>query len=366
MKYFNVIHVITTIERGGAELQLLTLAQEQIKLGYKVRVLFLKGSPDLKIKFQTAGVSVDGSQISRNPLKAILQIRRNITSDTNLVHAHLPRAEILTRLALLRKNVPFVVSRHNAEPFVPLMPGLVSRTISRFVISRTNLVVAISATVKEFLSINGEVLTNSKIRIVHYGYSRQESSHVLPRKSVKDTNVLQFIAVGRLVHQKNYPFMFASLAMAAEKGLHFRLSILGSGKLSQPLKQILKDSHLETRIEWLGKQENVIDFMKHSDALLITSHYEGFGLVLLEAMQAALPIIAPRHSTFPEILGASYPGLFEPNDEISMAQNLLLLKKPSYFEEASSKSLLRLEDFSPNRMANSMNQCYKEASSRNY
>ena len=52
----KVTHLITTIERGGAEKQLLTLASEQVQSGLNVVVLYLKGKPDLRNEFEAAGL----------------------------------------------------------------------------------------------------------------------------------------------------------------------------------------------------------------------------------------------------------------------------------------------------------------------
>jgi hypothetical protein len=54
----NIVHLITTICRGGAETQLLTLVREQIKLGHKVSIYYLKGEPELELDFASAGASV--------------------------------------------------------------------------------------------------------------------------------------------------------------------------------------------------------------------------------------------------------------------------------------------------------------------
>ena len=54
----KVLHVITTINRGGAENQLLVLVREQIKSGMEVSVLYLKGDPELEQDFSNAGAKV--------------------------------------------------------------------------------------------------------------------------------------------------------------------------------------------------------------------------------------------------------------------------------------------------------------------
>ena len=59
MNATRIIHLITTIEFGGAENQLLVLAKNQIKQGFEVEVFYLKGEPELKTRFEQAGVKVN-------------------------------------------------------------------------------------------------------------------------------------------------------------------------------------------------------------------------------------------------------------------------------------------------------------------
>ena len=57
----KVTHLITTIERGGAEKQLLTLASEQVQSGLKAEVFFLKGKPDLKNEFENTAMEMNSA-----------------------------------------------------------------------------------------------------------------------------------------------------------------------------------------------------------------------------------------------------------------------------------------------------------------
>ena len=67
----KVTHLITTIERGGAEKQLLTLATEQVQAGLEVVVLYLKGKPDLRNEFKAAGVEVNNLLVGKSFTKQI-------------------------------------------------------------------------------------------------------------------------------------------------------------------------------------------------------------------------------------------------------------------------------------------------------
>ena len=64
----KIVHLITTIERGGAEKQLLTLVREQVKAGFDIEILYLKGNPELKNKFESFGcfvLDVDGHNLPK-------------------------------------------------------------------------------------------------------------------------------------------------------------------------------------------------------------------------------------------------------------------------------------------------------------
>ena len=112
----SILHVITTIDRGGAENHLLELARVQVKTGHKVTVAYLKGAAEQKENFQSAGIEV--IQGGKSFFAQFAKIHKLARSGLYpIVHAHLPQAE----LACL--GIPnHIISRHNTEPFVPGVP----------------------------------------------------------------------------------------------------------------------------------------------------------------------------------------------------------------------------------------------------
>ena len=67
----HIIHLITTIENGGAEKQLMILASEQVRLGNKVKVIYLKGRPDLRDQMTAQGIDVCSYIANKNFLRQI-------------------------------------------------------------------------------------------------------------------------------------------------------------------------------------------------------------------------------------------------------------------------------------------------------
>jgi hypothetical protein len=92
-----VLHVITTICRGGAENQLLTLIREQVSTGRKVNLIFLKGQPELMGELRQMGVEVHPEFSLLSPFAQVLSIRGFLKGKDVLVHGHLPRAELIAR-----------------------------------------------------------------------------------------------------------------------------------------------------------------------------------------------------------------------------------------------------------------------------
>ena len=100
----KVIHLITTIERGGAENQLLILVREQIEKDLDVEVFYLKGKPELEDSFLKLGARVNSLLANKNFLTQILLFRRFINRSNFLVHTHLAQAELLASIICKREK----------------------------------------------------------------------------------------------------------------------------------------------------------------------------------------------------------------------------------------------------------------------
>jgi glycosyltransferase involved in cell wall biosynthesis len=99
------------------------------------------------------------------------------------------------------------------------------------------------------------------------------------------------VTAGRLAEAKNLPLLVESLrALAGRRP--FRAWILGQGDLEADLRTRLRAAGLEHRVSLLGFQPNPFKFMAGADVFVLTSKYEGFGNVLIEAMASGVPVVA--------------------------------------------------------------------------
>jgi len=359
----KVVHVITTIERGGAENAVLALSKEQVRNGYEVVVVPLKGVLELENEFILAGASVDASLLGHAFSSQIIMFRKKY-NESFLFHGHLPRAELLLRLCKSRSS--FFITRHNVEPFFPGAPSFVSRLLSRFVTNRSKSVVAISNAVLQFLNSSKEISRNTQSLVIYYGYSRKcKDKRKQNQESGLSDSTLRMGTISRLTPQKNLNMLIQLGAQLKAMNRTFLIQIVGAGTDKSLLESKVKEIGLENEILFLGKQRDVMPFLQEQDVFVLTSNYEGFGLVLLEAMDANLPVIASRNSAIPEVLGECHPGLFNAGDSESLLKTLICaLQTSSTYEEIMRIQSAQLDFFSMEKYFFTHHELYTQSKTK--
>ena len=183
MKSKKIIHLITTIERGGAEKQLLTLVREQIKSGLGVEVFYLKGTPELKQEFENCGANVNQTLLKKSFIQQVFTLRKHLNQDQTPVHAHLPKSELLASLSCSKGL--FIFTRHNSEAFWPGAPKILSNLLSRFVAKRSVSGVCISDAVKDYVIQRGELSKKYDLKTIYYGYEKIEQLDTTALSEIK-------------------------------------------------------------------------------------------------------------------------------------------------------------------------------------
>jgi glycosyltransferase involved in cell wall biosynthesis len=303
----KVLHVITTLERGGAEKAVAALAGEQVLRYAEVTLLPLKGKLDLAELCFELGIKVDTSLVNLSPIKQLFHLRRRINR-FDVVHAHLPRAEL--QLAVVCKPKTFLVTRHNSEIFFPKGGRLLSTIISRWITRKSSAVIAISNTVKSFLLEKTELGKEAHCVVIHYGIHLKKKLE--PQRVLSDP--IKIGTISRLVPQKNIPFLIDLVELLLVENRNVDLEIVGEGQLRNQILEGIDARNLVTRVRLLGKTSKIDEFLSGLDIFILASRYEGFGLVLLEAMSCSIPVMAPNIEIMREVLGEDHPGLYRPGD----------------------------------------------------
>lgn len=165
---------------------------------------------------------------------------------------------------------------------------------------------------------------------------------------VDDSQILNLtrpiiISVGRLVYQKNFDQLIRSFAILKKSVSDANLLLLGEGILKDQLVELTKELNVSDCVHFLGFVENPYKYLRFSDVFVLSSLFEGFGNVLVEALSLGLPIVSTDCSGGPhEILDNGKYGMLVPvNDEIAMAEAIIETLK----SKVDSELLIRRSDY---------------------
>ncbi len=143
-----------------------------------------------------------------------------------------------------------------------------------------------------------------------------------------DENTI-FLAAGRLTNQKNFEYLIEEFSKFYFENKNSRLVILGEGEEMKKLKNLINEKKLNNTIYLLGKVDNVLRYMKDSDAFILSSKWEEMGFVIIEAALSNLFIISSNCPNGPsEFLNYGKDGiLFENNQKNALYQSLVKYNK---------------------------------------
>lgn len=366
----RILHVITTINRGGAENHLVDLVTGLLAAGAEVCVAYLKGDSYWTNKLASSGCLVVPLGLHRygdvTPLVRLGKLMREFQPD--IVHAHMPPAELYSRLAIsiFGCSGRFVISKHNDEPFYP---GLGHRLLGRLVLRGAKRVIAISGAVNAYVEANlspfpGQVTT------VHYGIDPASYRSIEPEvvsgvradwKIPAGAHVIGTVA--RFVPQKALHVLLSAYAdYRSRASRESRLVLVGRGPLESDLKQLAVSLGIEHAIVWAGFREDIQAVMCAFDCFALTSQYEGFGLVLLEAMAAGRPIVATAVSAIPEVVEDEVTGILcSKGDVEALSRAFSRLAEPELQSSFGNAGALRVEKrFSIDSMVRKTMSIYQE------
>jgi glycosyltransferase involved in cell wall biosynthesis len=354
------LHIITTLDPGGAEKQLLELTRAMKRKGETVAVLYLKGTGTLVPFFLQCGIPTQKITELIKAIRLILDLNKR---GRFIVHGHLPRAELLATLVSLLVRQPLCLSKHNTEPFYRDANKFVSNFLARIVNRHAKKIICISMQVKKFLIKSQEISNGSidKLEVIYYGIRNETKVPNLSNNQRNNCAVFKLMTACRLVDQKNPEILIESVAEICSKGLEVQLDIFGEGHKLERLKEMCFSLGLpEEIIRFRGVTRNLEREFKFYDAFVLATYYEGFGLVALEAAANGLPVLVSRIPVMQEIWAneALFFNNDSPEELSSHLANLILY--PDALEELRLKSCSRASRFNIDQTASKVLELYSE------
>jgi glycosyltransferase involved in cell wall biosynthesis len=239
----------------------------------------------------------------------------------------------------------FTAASANHKLLTPL-----KKCVANYIYPRSSVIIAVCKGVKEGLVKDFNV-SGDKIKVIYNGLDLNEirrlAEEPVSHPWFNDKTQPVLISIGRLYKQKGYPYLLRAFSIA-RKIIPCRLIILGKGEERSSLEQLSSDLGISDSVCFLGFQENPYKFLSRSDVFVLSSLWEGFGYVIVEAMVCGIPVISTKCPSGPdEIISDKLDGiLVPPANEGALAEAIIsLLRNSELRAELSIKGQKRAEYF---------------------
>lgn len=364
----SVFEIIADSSLTGAPRHLLTLLSGINRHKFVVSVICPPGplvTEIKKLKFPVFQVPMSG-RADINAVNAVKKLLRKY--DPDIVHTHGQRAGLIGRLAARDLPIKKVHTEHTytyqfrlANPLLHWGHLNATKVLDRW----TDQVIAVSNAVKKFM-IETQLTKPNKVITIYNGISPKSAKIAEPdvekfrhKFGLTKTDIV-IGTVGSLNPAKDTATLVQAFARVADKWLKAKLVIIGTGPLKRELTNLVKKLKLEDKVIFAGVVDDILPALNAFNLFVLPSLSEAFGLTLLEAMKAEVPIVASRVGGIPEIITNKLNGiLVEPKQPKKLAAAILnLINDKRLQRKLVGNYPTTLKKFSDSTMVRAVEQIY--------
>ncbi|MED6316137.1 MAG: glycosyltransferase [Pseudomonadota bacterium] len=318
----KILFVITGLGMGGAEHVVSNLADELVKRNHEVKIAYLTGEVLVAPKSSEVEVVPIGVNSAKDFAKAYIKLRSLVKDfKPDVVHSHMFHSNILSRLLRLTANIPKVVNTAHSNNEGGKSRMLAYRLTDRLADISTNVSkdAVESYIAKKATKPNRMIPIPNGIDTNKFSFSSIDRARL--RKELNIENEKMILCVGRLDKPKDYPNLFSAIVLLKESRQDFKVFIVGAGPLKKELEGRIEILNIKDYVSFLGMRRDVNDLMSASDVYVMSSEWEGFGLVVAEAMACERLVVATDCGGVGEVVGSN-GFLIEPKNSTLLAQEL--------------------------------------------
>jgi glycosyltransferase involved in cell wall biosynthesis len=342
----RVAHVHRIRGIGGSERHLLTLLPALAERGVDVVFVGLDDPRSDPSDFYDA-LRVPALRLPSDPLilpRLIASLRADV------VHTHLVHADVFGGIAAKLRGARLVSTKHNDDPFRVGAFRYVERGLAR----AADRIVTITESLRRF-TVDQVGVPEAKVETIHYGLDGLPEPWGENPPDDVPAGARILLSTSRLVPQKGVDQAVRALPELPNDVV---LVVLGEGPERSALEQLAHELGVWERLFLPGRVPDVASWLRRASVYVHPARWEGFGLGVLEAMHAGLPVVATSVSSLPELVVDGETGLLVPRDDTAALGRAVVaaLQRPRL--GAAGRKRARTE-FSVERMASRTAALYK-------
>jgi glycosyltransferase involved in cell wall biosynthesis len=360
----TVLHIIPTLERGGAERQLSMLAAEHARRGYNVHVA-VRRTGGLVQEIKGSGVRIhDLGNIRSVDPRLLLAIRRVIIEiKPDIVQTWLPQMDILGGLGVLAsRRTPWIVTERTSGGYyrkeIPAIAWL-RLWLARY----SSAVVANSSGGERYWREDGD--DTLKLLTIYNALDLNRIREAVGRGGPRPHASPLILVVGRFDREKSFDIVLQAVAdIPADRSVN--VMMIGEGAERSRLEQMVEAASLSDRVKLPGHQPDWWRWLGVADGLISMGRYEGNPNVALEAMAGGCPVIVSDTPAHREVADES-SAIFVPVDDVSALSSAIvqLIADKDAARQRARRASERVGSMTLTAMADAYEAVYREVMSGN-
>jgi glycosyltransferase involved in cell wall biosynthesis len=354
----KILHVITSLSTGGAEKLMVDLLPRLKEKGHEVDLLLFDGTETpFWRQAEAAGIHVMHTRIGGsvynpiNLIKLMPYLRRY-----DIVHTHNTAPQLFAAIGSVLCSVVLCTTEHNTSN--RRRDWRWYAAIDRWMYNRYKQIICISKKTETHL-LDFVCRTKANITTVNNGIDTSVFENAVP--SHEFVGEINIISVAAFRYQKDQKTIIRAMQQLSDA---YHLYLVGDGELRSDCENMARDLNLTHRVHFLGIRTDVPRLLKESDIVVMSSHWEGFGLAAAEGMAAGKPVIATDVDGLREVVsGAGI--LFHHEDFIQLADEIkhLTINK-DYYQTVAAKCRQRAKEFDISKMVDGYCNVYQNLTGR--
>jgi glycosyltransferase involved in cell wall biosynthesis len=364
----RVLELVTLSDWGGAQGHVLAVARH-LKARYDMTVACAPGGPLIDSLHREGVRVVEIPSLVRapNPLADITALWRLVAfmrqERFNIVHCHSTKAGFLGRVAARLAGVPGTVFTAHGWPFtagwspaVRIASTLAERAVARL---STAIICVSEHTRREALRLR--IGRPEQLHVIYNGVDPGRWAPALSRGNRPAGEGHLTVMVARLQAPKDPVTLIEAWARVSRP---HRLVLIGDGPLRPRLDALIATRGLADRVSLLGARDDVPRVLAQADVFVLSTRWEGFPLVIIEAMMCGLPVIATDVGGIAEAVEHQRTGMLVPPgrpDALADALNQMLNDGALRRINGEAGRQRALEQFTEARMVEQIDRVYTRA-----
>jgi glycosyltransferase involved in cell wall biosynthesis len=307
----KILHLQKVAGIAGSETYLLSLLPGLRDRGWDARMLMLHagepGAFEFERELERRGVPVDAIRVRADvdPLAFAELVSYLMRKRPAILHTHLVHADVYGQLAGAVARVPVRFStKHGFNEFRENRGFALA---DRLVAGLADVHIAVSRGLARYLA-ETEGFAEDGFEIVHYGIRAGAPPPAYDGPP-------RLLCIGRLIPIKGHLVLLRAFAQALDEVPELELRIAGRGPLDPALRFIIDELRLGSHVELLGQVSPIQKAIEDVGVVVVPSIGEGFGMVALEAMERARPVIASAVGGLVDTVRDGQTGILVPPGE---------------------------------------------------